>query len=330
MGIRFSRSKVPPRESPLASPLSASRLEAFAACAYRSFLSRVLGLAALEPTEAVFAPDPRRLGELVHSVLRDLGREAIARGVPLGEVSAARVAPAAREATARFFRESVGDVPPALLDAAAARVVASCEAVLSAERSREAALPVRHAERPFGRAEAALETPSGERVAFRGVLDRLDSDGTRSLLVDYKTSAPKPFGKANRKGLRLAGGERSQLAVYALAARSLGAGEVATEYLFVDGTGKLAPEVVRVAFPPDASAAAVDALGEALDLGARAVGRGDLLPKTASSGSAEPHCGTCDFAPVCGPGHDQLFTRKRDAERAADPAHPLFLLEELP
>ena len=60
-----------------------------------------------------------------------------------------------------------------------------------------------------------------------------------------------------------------------------------------------------------------------------AIRKGDLLPRTESLSSRGSPCSFCDVAAVCGPGHARVYEAKREAERLADPAAPLFALEEI-
>ncbi len=67
---------------------------------------------------------------------------------------------------------------------------------------------------------------------------------------------------------------------------------------------------------------------DALVLMDEAVRSGLYLPKTTSLRSAYP-CDTCDFAAVCGPGHDRVYGRKWQGEAERGSATPLRKLEEI-
>jgi len=165
-------------------------------------------------------------------------------------------------------------------------------------------------------------------VRLTGRIDRLDRDGGRASVVDYKTGKPEPYKEKNQKGYKVAGGERLQLPVYALAARQLGASRVASAYLFVrfeDGR----PKITETRFGEGETEEAIRGLGEALVLMDEAIQSGLYLPKTTSLRSGDP-CGTCDFAAVCGPGHDRVYGRKWQGEAERGSATPLRQLEEIP
>jgi hypothetical protein len=309
-------------------PLSASRLERRAACGYRAFLSDGLGLAAPdEPPDALYL-DPLALGTLAHATLERLAKAAGPRG--LAALDAAAVRDAARAEATAFFRELEVDPPAPLVDAAEALLRDRVLAVVARERERGDRLPLAGTEVRFGPAEALsprVALPSGE-VVLAGRIDRLDREGDAALVVDYKFGKSSPYRRKNAKGYLVAGGERLQLAVYALAARDAGAASPRAEYLFVERDGDESVPV-PIGFDEEATAESVHRLLDALGLLDEAGARGHFFPKTTPFGSKESHCGNCDFAAVCGPGHLRVYARKREAERESDPAHPLFALEEI-
>lgn len=312
---------------------SPSRLERLAACAYRAFLQDALGLAAPEEAPAELALDGRTTGELAHSALEAAAKAALERGAPLGDVLLARADAEAARVLDRFLADWEIDLPPVLADVAAERLAALLRAVAALERSRPAPLPLAGGEVRFGPGTGA-EPAAGEgplRVALNGRIDRLDRDGAAARVVDYKLSRPDPFGARNKKGWRIVGGEKVQLAAYALAARALGATEVSSEYLFVFSDRKGAePEALSVAFDAAETSEAVASLHRAVGLLDATLRQGDLLPRTTSLSTRGSHCSFCDVAAVCGPGHARVYDAKREAERLARPSAPLFALEEVP
>ncbi len=317
-----------PRLALTGRPLSASRLERRAACAYRAFLSDGLGLAAPdEPPDALYL-DALALGTLAHATLERLAAAAGLRGLAAHDEAAVRAA-ARAEATA-FFRELEVDPPAPLVDAAEALLRDRVLAVVAREREREDRLPLAGTEVRFGPGEALsprVALPAGD-VVLAGRIDRLDREGDAALVVDYKFGKASPYKRKNAKGYLVAGGERLQLAVYALAAREAGAPSPRAEYLFVERDADESV-AVPVGFDEAATTEAVDRLLAALGLLDDAASRGLFFPKTTPFASGESHCGRCDFAAVCGPGHLRVYGRKREAEREADPGNPLFALEEI-
>lgn len=313
--------------------VSPSRLERLAACAYRAFLQDALGLAAPEEAPAELALDGRTTGELAHSAFEAAAKAALERGAPLGDVLLACAGAEAARVLTELLADWEIDLPPVLAEVAAERLAALLRAVAALERSRPAPLPLAGGEVRFGPGTGA-EPAAGEgplRVPLNGRIDRLDRDGAAARVVDYKLSRPDPFGTRNKKGWRIVGGEKVQLAAYALAARALGATEVSSEYLFVFSDRKGAePEALSIAFDAAETEAAVASFHRAVGLLDATVRGGDLLPRTESLSTRGSSCSFCDVAAVCGPGHVRVYDAKREAERLARPATPLFALEEIP
>ncbi|MHB1046529.1 MAG: PD-(D/E)XK nuclease family protein [Thermoanaerobaculia bacterium] len=313
--------------------LSPSRLERLAACAYRAFLQDALGLSAPEEAPAALAFDGRTTGELAHAALEAAAKSALERGIPLGDLLLSRADALAERTVTRFLADWEIDLPPVLAEVATEQLAAFLRAVGELERTRPDPLPLAGGEVAFGPGKGA-EPAAGEdplRVPLTGRIDRLDRSGEAARVVDYKFSKPDPFGAKNRKGYRIVGGEKVQLAAYALAARALGAESVSSEYLFVTADRKGAePSALSVAFDAVETGEAVASFHRAVGLLDATIRKGDLLPRTASLSSRGSPCSFCDVAAVCGPGHARVYEAKRKAERLADPAAPLFALEEIP
>lgn len=313
--------------------LSPSRLERLASCAYRAFLQDALGLSAPEESPAALAFDGRTTGELAHAALEAAATSALERGAPLGDLLLSGADALAGRTVTRFLADWEIDLPPVLVEVATEQLAALLRAVGELERARPDPLPLAGGEVGFGPGKGA-EPVAGEdplRVPLTGRIDRLDRSGAAARVVDYKFSRPDPFGAKNRKGWRIVGGERVQLAAYALAARALDAASVSSEYLFVTADRKGgAPEALSVAFDAAGTDEAVASFHRAVGLLDATIRKGDLLPRTESLSSRGSPCSFCDVATVCGPGHARVYEAKREAERLADPAAPLFAIEEIP
>jgi len=313
--------------------LSPSRLERLASCAYRAFLQDALGLSAPEDSPAALAFDGRTTGELAHAALEAAAKSALERGVPLGDRLLSGADALAERTVTRFLADWEIDLPPVLVEVATEQLAALLRAVGELERDRPDPLPLAGSEVGFGPGKGA-EPAAGEdplRVPLTGRIDRLDRSGAATRVVDYKFSRPDPFGAKNRKGWRIVGGEKVQLAAYALAARALGAAAVSSEYLFVTADRKgAAPAALSVAFDAAGTDEAVASFHRAVGLLDATIRKGDLLPRTESLSSRGSPCSFCEVAAVCGPGHARVYEAKREAERLAHPAAPLFALEEIP
>jgi len=190
--------------------LSYSALALFERCAYRYFAERVLGLPPVAPRRS---PDAQPAGALAGTEIGDAVHRLLEE-IPLGEP----VAPARAEldATVLSWYPAAGE---AELERIAALVDAYCASPLAA---RLATLEGARPERPF-----AFEH---DGVLLHGRLDVLWREGSRALVVDYKSNAldgadPQEIVQAEYSLQRL---------VYALACLRDGAEEVEVAYQFLE------------------------------------------------------------------------------------------------
>jgi RecB family exonuclease len=331
--------------APAERPLSVTRLEGLAYCAWRTFLERELGL---EPPPDALAelPDatPLLVGNVVHAVLERLVVEAGgAVGVSLDEARArgavrvpwpepARLAALAREEAAAAAREA-GVVLAGFARLLASRALPVLErvraldwaagdgpAVLGAEVTGSVAIP---------------RAGGGERqLAFRA--DRADLVAGGVALVDYKTgqpvsSAQRPAKRAEHLLVQIAQGRRLQGPAYARSAPFVREGR----YLFAKEG--VADEHARVAIAREDAAAAeafeaaASALLDAYELGAFP----PVLLGAGRSGAARA-CASCDVAEACLQGetgarrHLAAWLARHDEESEALPpaaraAHALLV-----
>ena len=329
--------------------VSASRLERFAGCAYRAFLERGLGLEALPESddETPFALDALSRGNALHAAVRDVTRGLIAAHRTFGSLSATEIGAAAAEAARRAVADAAAASrnapPPVLAEVERKHLESLVAAILRHLASSPPDLRPAGAEVRFGPSGAdpadrqedpRLSTDAAVRVEglpfdvrLAGQIDRLDREGGHALVVDYKTGRPLPYMETNRKHHVVAGGERLQLPVYALAARLLGASRVASEYLFVREE-KEGPKITVIRFDERETEEAIGHLLRVLRLADEAVRAGLFLPKTESFRSGNP-CGYCEFAAVCGPGHIRLYARKWAGERDGGGRNPLVAMGEI-
>ncbi len=252
--------------TPLAAPappalpaLSHSALARYGECGYRFYLERVLRL---RPVEAPRLPreesgqgrlDPRLRGILVHELLERLDLLAPAPVDP-GEL-----------------RTPEGEsLPRAQADEIVALVAAFARSPLRARLAGARAV----------RREAPFALSLGEGPLLTGVVDALaDEDGSRALVVDYKTDRLRA---GEDPAARVAGAYAAQRAAYALAALAEGFATVEVAYAFLER----ADEPVQARF---ASADAPALEGELLAAAAPVL-RGEFAV------TEEPHrdlCATC-------------------------------------
>jgi RecB family exonuclease len=309
--------------------LSATLLESLATCPYRTLLEKGLHLEEVKEPVSPLVPDARALGAMAHEVLRDVTRELIEHGRSFTwqpEALGARAETLARTAVARWMDESGADPPPALVERTARHLSGLVREILRHERealTRPAGAEVRFgrkkgpaADPDLSREEAVTLEADGRVFLLEGQIDRIDREGETALVVDYKFGKSKPYEKTNKAGHLLAQGERLQLPVYALAARALGAAEISSAYLFVPSAGK----AVRILFDAPRTEEAIAGLGKAVGSLARAVKKGDFLPKPdgVRSGKGD-NCKYCAMADVCGGGHLVVFERKWETDGGSTP-----------
>lgn len=194
--------------------ISASDLEAWAACPVRWFVDRALHADDLEAT-----PEALARGKLAHAAL-----EAVIQALGAGTDDARltvdklpRLRALVREVLAEQARETPLSTDPARVGVLARRLERDLlRYVEHAARAGSPLVPT-HTEVDFGAggrdALPALELAPG--VAIRGRIDRVDvaPDG-RAVVIDYKGRSAQPFGKWVEEG-------RFQVAIYALAAQRL-------------------------------------------------------------------------------------------------------------
>jgi ATP-dependent helicase/nuclease subunit A len=188
--------------------LSYSALSLFERCSYRYFAERVIGLRPADPAGSVPGQEglaATEIGDAVHVLLERVDLSAPAVPDDLAELVRARY-PAATD-------EEVGRIR--------AFVASYCESELAA---RIAGLAGASAELPF-----AFEHDS---VLLHGRLDVLHREGTRALVLDYKTNSLEDAGAEPEEIVER--DYRLQRLVYALACFRSGAEEVEVVYHFLE------------------------------------------------------------------------------------------------
>lgn len=280
---------------------SATQLDAYRACPFKYFASRVLRLE--EPPRDDVTLDPRRRGEFVHDTLRRIA-EAWGRR----PIAAATWADA-RSLAVAIVEEALMTLAPRDRPVERARLLGSAsreglvDVVLALEASSPARVTVRRTEQRLVAAGPCVEgtTAPWELVGQVDRIDELD-DGCLRVL-DYKT------GRLDEAGRWL------QLPLYVslveAADREAGRGRTVNEAYYVGGRN--APPFVSLFSPRRTRAAVVD---EALDEAARvvaAIAAGEFPPRP----SSESLCRTCAFALVC---RKEFVDVERPALEADDPA----------
>jgi hypothetical protein len=291
-----------------------TRLEALARCPWQAFLHHELGLEPVpDALAALPAPTGLLLGQVAHAVLERIVRvalpdapeelaEALARGpVRVPWPDDATLEGWLREEAARAAHEQGVAIPG--FAAALARRVRPLLDVARAEDWRDPAGP------PVLGAElrAVVEVRDGagrpRRIGFRA--DRVDRDGGRLVLTDYKTGkARSASGDELKRSLRpdrlhthllqaVREGRLLQAAAYHAGGRALAPGlRVESRYLHLheDAPVLAVPDGARGADLVDAFDGTVRVLLEAAD-------RGLLPPRLGEEG--KPPCAWCEVKTAC-------------------------------
>ncbi|MBI2893305.1 MAG: exodeoxyribonuclease V subunit gamma [Deltaproteobacteria bacterium] len=298
--------------------LSASRLEAWAACPFRFFMSHVLGLERPEEPEAEHTIDPRVRGSLVHRILeRFVAGWIDGDGAAAAAVEKARLERVAAEELARFEADG-GPGAPVLWRAERSAIESDLEVWLERELGSGSGMRPVSVEHEFGpdtdAAPVVLEE-GGRRLRFAGRIDRIDVAADRSLglVVDYKTGRP-------HEGLApdsILGGRAVQLAIYVLAARARHP-DVRRWTAAYDHLSRAAG-IRRITWDEGEGALRLGDLARAVGLVTEGVDSGLFLQDPSS-------CAGCQFASACSPAVELVARRKSEDERA----DPFRRLREIP
>ncbi|MCB2206326.1 PD-(D/E)XK nuclease family protein [bacterium] len=294
----------------LPSPLSASRLEAFAKCPYRFFLSTILHLSPPDPWDRDAAEwlDAAQLGSAVHTILeRFMDAVRAKNDFPVRPAHL----PLLQQILTAVLTDTAERVPaPSALHRSegAARVQDLCERFFRLECA-EPGTPLA-LEQNFGHNRGEREplppleiAVPGGTLQVSGGIDRVDSEADSSLLVrDYKT------GKRHfDASVGLGGGKHLQHALYVEAVRTFFAQHrdvVAAEYVFLgENEGGLRLRM------PDASAELPVALGHIREC----ITQG-IYPHTPE----KDECRHCDFAELCGSDDSVNIQSRQKLENAGN------------
>jgi ATP-dependent helicase/nuclease subunit A len=206
--------------------LSFTALSLFERCSYRYYAERVAGMSERDPSAGVPGVEglgATELGSAVHALLEELDLRAPRVRDDLAEQVLARWPGATEDDLARIE----------------AHVAAYCDSELAA---RMAALDGVATERHF----AFLH----DGVLLHGFLDVFHSDGSRALVVDYKTNALEEADPA----AVVASDYRLQRLVYALACLRTGVEEAEVVYHFLERPDELVSQVFTRAEVPELEA----------------------------------------------------------------------------
>ena len=305
---------------------SPTRLQTWATCPFRYFLSNVLGIAAPEQPEELATISALERGSLLHAVLERFIREAQDHDAipppdqPWTDEHRRQLFKTAAEEFRKAEQRGVTG-KPLLWEMVRDQMTSDLERFLKEDaklRKKHGVSP--HAvETSFGFSGNEDESPlrpvewSSARTGtlrFRGFIDRIDlsPSGDTAFVLDYKSGGTSIYANMNKDPLQR--GKLLQLPVYGLAARQLlGTGiDIKVAYWFVTEKGKF------VTRPPTPTT-----LDEMLDDFSGVVGTitdgigAGLFP--ANPGREGNNCRYCEFKHLCPTRREWHWRRKRNDRR---------------
>ncbi len=312
---------------------SPTRLETWAVCPYRYFLSNVLGIAAPEQPEETATISALERGSLVHSILERFVRAAQEQGtvpaphLPWTEEQAKMLMTIAEEEFQNAEQLGVTG-KPFLWEISRSKILSDLERFLEEDNKlrRNHNVSPHLAESSFGSSSlrhdnapalSPVEWPGADTgtLRFRGVIDRVDVSelGDEALVLDYKTGGFSGYEKMDADPVK--GGSRLQLPVYGLAARQLLGDqvEVKVAYWFVSSKGNFRTRPVKPA-PLDEM---LEPFTDAVKTITGGIRKG-LFPANPGNDGKGGNCKYCDFKDLCPTRRVQHWRKKRSDARLAD------------
>ena len=305
---------------------SPTRLQTWATCPFRYFLSNVLGIAAPEQPEELATISALERGSLLHAILERFIQEAQEQDAipppdqPWTDDHRRQLFRIAEEEFRKAEQRGVTG-KPLLWEMVRDQMISDLERFLKedAKLRKKHGISPHSVESSFGFAGKEDESPlqsvewSSARTGtlrFRGFIDRIDlsPSGDTALVLDYKSGGTSSYANMNKDPLQR--GKLLQLPVYGLAARQLlGAGiDIKVAYWFVTEKGKFVTRPPKPATLEEMLDAFSDVVGAITD----GIGAG-LFP--ANPGRDGNNCRYCEFKHLCPTRREWHWRRKRNDRR---------------
>ena len=294
-------------------PVSPTALETFAECPFRYFLGHVLKVGDIERPEEIETITAADVGNVMHAALEEFFNETRPRGNPLAPWSAGertRLREIAEQHCAAAEGRGLTGKPLAWA-ADRARILRDLDRFLDEDQACRATtgFVFERAEVAFGASRdgspppppARYTLPDGTGIAFRGYIDRVDRGPNGELMVtDYKTGRSTKFKVVGKPDplVRLDGGKRLQLPVYALALEEEAGGKpISARYWFITERENFEQAVLPLDGPTR------EKFGEVVQVLADTMRQGYFPAVPGKEDRASyTHCKYCPYDRICPPG----------------------------
>lgn len=311
---------VPMSLSGVASP---TRLETWANCPFRYFLTYEINVEPTEAPEAAQTLSALDRGIIIHDILDEFVKETLTQAAPSTSTDEERLQRVANEKLDAF--QSSGLIGRAVFwRLERERIRRGLLDFLDVHRSRIAERGQRPVATELGFGDG-LEVPAvvvqlagGRSIRFRGWIDRVDAaeNGVNATVIDYKSGSGTYY--SNIKNDPVDGGRHLQLPIYALAVREWRpeTESIDAEFWFVmdEAGSKTVSTSLQTAGPR---------FEEVLEQIVSGIEEGvfPAYPGEGSSGEyANPNCAYCAFDRICPGGRAWAWERK-----SGDPAAATFV-----
>jgi ATP-dependent helicase/DNAse subunit B len=304
--------------------LSPTKLEAYASCPFKYFLSEVLGLGVLPSPEKIQRIQPVDRGKVVHDILHQFYRKVLEKKPgPLREENMEVYRQIMSEVAARAFTEAAAQGltgPPLLWELDQQELLEDLHIFLQkgieeAGKMLPAYFEIRFGYQSTGSRKGPSSEPislalkDGTSISFRGRIDRVDfsPEGKSLRVIDYKT------GKLQGEEDGFCGGTTLQLPLYLMAACQIwNQADIEkswAEYYCVSRKG----EFERLLFRGERWKENEITLKRIIEIISRGIVEGTFFPMEED----DRKCGYCDFKNLCEHGVGVFFERKKSDPRAA-------------
>ncbi len=306
---------------------SSTRLEAWANCPFRYFLTYEIGVEPTEAPEAAETLSALDRGIIIHDVLDRFVKETLCQPAAGAEGDAERLQEIANQQMDAFERNGlIGR--PVLWRLERERIKRGLLDFLDVHRSRVTERGQRPVATELGFGDGTdvpavvVQLSGGRSIRFRGWIDRVDAseDGARATVIDYKSGRGSRFSRLATDPVD--GGKHLQLPIYALAVKGWRpeTESIDAEFWFVmdDAGSKTVGASLEIAGPRFEDV--VDQIVVGIEKGVFPAYPGERSIPGRSGGSTPENCAYCPYDRICSGGRVWAWERK-----SGDPAARHFI-----